>query len=174
MPDKTRFEREIDEILEKTEGKTKAKPPRQRQFEPFSPTVPKRRSTAKPGPIRFNPGSVIILGVIILAVAAFTPFAKLPLAIAGALTVTFGYVSWFRSGRSFSGRASPRSKGNRPTVDSGGNEPQVKYWRGRRIEEKPDSPDPPGPGDPNDRGKIIEFRSPVDDLDPEDQDRGKE
>ena len=171
MPDKTRFEREIDEILEKTDGQTKAKPPRQKQFEPFSLKAPKRRSPAKPGPIRFNPGSVIILGVIILAVAAFTPFAKLPLAIAGALTVTVGYVSWFRSGRSSSGRTSPRSKGNRPTVDSGGHEPQVKYWRGRRIEERPDLADS---GDTKDRGKIIEFRSPADDLDPEDQDRGKE
>lgn len=174
MPNKTRFEREIDEIIEKSEGETKSKPLRQRQFEPFSPTVPKRKSPGMSGSIRFNPGSAIILGVIILAVAAFTPIAKLPLAVIGALMVTIGYVSWFRKGgssfgRKF-GRALPRSTGDRPSRGSTGNEPQVKYWRGRRIEEKPDLSDS---GGPRDRGKIIEFGPPVDDPDPSDRDQDK-
>ncbi len=169
MPKKTRFEREIDEILDESEGETKSKPPRQRQFEPFSPTVPKRKSPAISGATRFNPGSVIILGVVLLAIAAFTPIAKLPLAIAGALLVTIGYVSWFRAGGSF-GRASSKSRRNRPFGDSRSNEPQVKYWRGQRIEEKPDSSDP---GDPKERGKIIEFGSSTDDLDQDDRDQDR-
>ncbi|MCZ6538798.1 MAG: hypothetical protein O6922_03110, partial [Chloroflexi bacterium] len=111
MPNKSRFEREIDEIIEKSEGETKSKPARQKQFEPFSPTVPKRKSPGMSGPAKFNPGSLIILGVVVLAVAAFTPFAKLPLAVAGALLVTIVYVSWFRRGGRFYGQASPRSKG---------------------------------------------------------------
>ena len=162
MPDKSRFEREIDEIVEKSERETKSKPARRRQFEPFSPNVPKRRSTVNSGRFRFNPGSVIILGVLILAVAAFTPIAKLPLAIIGALMVTIGYVSWFRGGGGSFGRASRRSTGNRPAGDSTAKKPQVKYWRGRRIEEKPGLPDSSDSDDPEDRGKIIEF-GPIDD-----------
>ena len=42
----------------------------------------------------------------------------------------------------------------RSTTQSQSGEPEVKYWRGRRIEEKPA---------PGDRGKIIEFGSPDDD-----------
>ena len=103
MPDKTKFEREIDEILEKSGDDVKSKTPRQRQFEPFSPTVPKRKSPVKPGSIRVNPGTIIILGVVFLAIAAFSPAAKLPLAVVGALMVAVGYVMWFRRG----GRSSP-------------------------------------------------------------------
>ena len=98
MPDKTRFEREIDEILESSEGEPKSKRTRKRQFEPFSPKAPKRRSPVNSGGIKFNPGRVIILGLVILAVAAFTPAAKVPLAIIGALLVVIGYAASFRSG----------------------------------------------------------------------------
>ena len=177
MPDKTRFEREIDEILEKSGDETKPEPTRQRQFEPFSPKTPKRKSPVMPGAVRFSPGSVIILGVVILALAAFTAVAKLPLAIVGALIVTVGYVTWFRRGGSSFGRASGRTlrrrARNRPAGDSAGSEPRVKYWRGRRIEEKPDSPDPSDSGDPKGQGKIIEFGPSIDDLDPSDRGQGK-
>jgi len=170
MPDKTRFERELDEILENAEGEKKPKGSRKRQFEPFSTNVPKRKSPANSSRIRFNPGSLIILGLLILAVAAFAPAAKVPLAIVGALLVVLGYVSWFRKGGSFSaaGRFPGRSKGGRPAERSGDGEPRVKYWRGRRIEEKPEST---VPGDSADRGKIIDFGSPGDDLDPSDRDQ---
>lgn len=85
--------------------------------------------------------------------------------------VVVGYASWFRKGGASSrfgriGRARRPGAGSRPAGESTDNEPQVKYWRGRRIEEKPD---PPDSGDPNDRGKIIEFGPPVDDLDPGDR-----
>ena len=153
MPDKTRFEREIDEILESSEGEPKSKRTRQRQFEPFSPKAPKRRSPVNSGGIKFNPGRVIILGLVILAVAAFTPAAKVPLAIIGALLVVIGYAASFRGGGRLRGetRVAERSRGR---------EPQVKYWRGRRVEGKPDSPDS---GDSAGRGKIIDFVSPGED-----------
>ena len=170
VPNKSRFEREIDEIVEKSELETKSKPDRRRRFEPFSPTVPKRRSTVNSGGFKFNSGSLIILGVLVLAIAAFTPIAKLPLAIIGALMVTIGYVSWFRKGGSSFGRASRRSKGGRPAGDSTAKKPQVKYWRGRRIEEKPAPSDSSDADDPEDQGKIIEFGPTDDGLDPTDRD----
>ena len=171
VPNKSRFEREIDEIIDKSERETKSKPARRRQFEPFSTKAPKRRSTPNSGAFRFNPGSVIIIGVLVLAVAAFTPIAKLPLAIIGGLMVAFGYISWFRTGGSSSGRASGQSTGDRPAGDSTAKKPQVKYWRGRRIEEKPGSRGPSDSDDPGDRGKIIEF-GPIDDgQEPGDRDQ---
>jgi hypothetical protein len=153
MPDKTRFEREIDEILESSEGEPKSKRTRQRQFEPFSPKAPKRRSPVNSGGIKFNPGRVIILGLVILAVAAFNPAAKVSLAIIGALLVVIGYAASFRGGGRLRGetRVAERSRGR---------EPQVKYWRGRRVEGKPESPDSGGSAG---RGKIIDFVSPGDD-----------
>ena len=153
MPDKTRFEREIDEILESSEGEPKSKRTRQRQFEPFSPKAPKRRSPVNSGGIKFNPGRVIILGLVILAVAAFTPAANVPLASIGAWLVVLGYAASFRGGGRLRGetRVAERSRGR---------EPQVKYWRGRRVEGKPDSPDSGGSAG---RGKIIDFVSPGDD-----------
>ncbi|HIN15546.1 MAG TPA: hypothetical protein EYM69_07930 [Dehalococcoidia bacterium] len=154
MPDKTRFEREIDEILESSEGEPKSKRTRKRQFEPFSPKVPKRRSPVNSGGIKFNPGRVIILGLVILAVAAFTPAAKVPLAIIGALLVVIGYAASFR-------RGGGRLRGETRVAErSRGREPQVKYWRGRRVEGKPESPDSGGSAG---RGKIIDFVSPGDD-----------
>ncbi len=167
MPDKSRFERELDEILEKSEDKKKSRTPRKRQFEPFTTKTPKRKSPVKSGSIRFDSGRAIIFGLVILGIAAFTPFAKLPLAVAGALLVAVGYVSGFRrgGGRHGSGRADER-----PGVGSMGEEPQVKYWRGRRIEEKPDAPDLTESEDPADRGKIIEFKPPANDIDSGDED----
>ena len=134
----------MDEILESSEGEPKSKRTRKRQFEPFSPKAPKRRSPVNSGGIKFNPGRVIILGLVILAVAAFTPAAKVPLAIIGALLVVIGYAASFRSG------GGDRLRG----------ETQVKYWRGRRVEGKPESPDSGGSAG---RGKIIDFVSPGDD-----------
>ena len=104
MPDKTRFEREMDEILESSEGEPKSKRTRKRQFGPFSPKAPKRRSPVNSGGTKFNPGRVVILGLVILAVAAFNPAAKVSLAIIGALLVVIGYAASFRSGGSASGR----------------------------------------------------------------------
>ena len=171
MPDKTKFEREIDQILEKSGDDAKSETSRQRQFEPFSPTVPKRKSPVKPGSIRVNPGTIIILGVVLLAIAAFSPVAKLPLAVVGALMVAVGYVMWFRRG----GRSSiSRTGAGRTTQQSAGDGPQVKYWRGRRIEEKPDPREISDSGDPDDRGKIIEFGPPDDDFDASGQGRGPE
>ena len=121
MPDKTRFEREIDEILESSEGEPKSKRTRKRQFEPFSPKPPKRRSPVNSGGIKFNPGRVIILGLVILAVAVFTPAAKVPLAIIGALLVVIGYAASFRS-------EGGRLRGETRVAErSRGREPQVKY-----------------------------------------------
>jgi len=155
MPDKTRFEREIDEILESSEGEPKSKRTRKRQFGPFSPKAPKRRSPVNSGGTKFNPGRVIILGLVILAVAAFTPAAKVPLAIIGALLVVIGYAASFRSG------GGDRLRGETRVAErSRGREPQVKYWRGRRVEGKPESPDSGGSAG---RGKIIDFVSPGDD-----------
>ena len=155
MPDKTRFEREIDEILESSEGEPKSKRTRKRQFEPFSPKAPKRRSPVNSGGIKFNPGRVIILGLVILAVAVFTPAAKVPLAIIGALLVVIGYAASFRSG------GGDRLRGETRVAErSRGREPQVKHWRGRRVEGKPESPDSGGSAG---RGKIIDFVSPGDD-----------
>jgi len=154
MPDKTRFEREIDEILESSEGEPKSKRTRKRQFEPFSPKPPKRRSPVNSGGIKFNPGRVIILGLVILAVAVFTPAAKVPLAIIGALLVVIGYAASFRS-------EGGRLRGETRVAErSRGREPQVKHWRGKRVEGKPESPDSGGSAG---RGKIIDFVSPGDD-----------
>jgi hypothetical protein len=107
------------------------------------------------GGIKFNPGRVIILGLVILAVAAFTPAAKVPVAIIGALLVVIGYATSFRSG------GGGRLRGETRVAErSRGREPQVKYWRGRRVEGKPESPDSGGSAG---RGKIIDFVSPGDD-----------
>jgi hypothetical protein len=160
MPDKSRFEREIDEILEKSDSDNGAKAPRKRSFEPFSPTVPKRRRSRKPTGIKLNAGNLILLGVVLLAVAAFVPVARLPLAVIGFGFVAVGYVLWFRTGGGFSGGLPGRGGAGRTGGSRANDEPQVKYWRGRRIEEKPDRPSP------EDRGKIIEFGAPDDDSDP--------
>ena len=144
----------MDEILESSEGEPKSKRTRKRQFEPFSPKAPKRRSPVNSGGTKFNPGRVVILGLVILAVAAFNPAAKVSLAIIGALLVVIGYAASFRSGGG-------RLRGETRVAErSRGREPQVKYWRGRRVEGKPESPDSGGSAG---RGKIIDFVSPGDD-----------
>ena len=83
--------------------------------------------------------------------------------------VVVGYVLWFRPGgrslitRSGSGLG---RRGPRGSVD----EPQAKYWRGRRIEEKPKAPDVSDSGGKADRGKIIEFGPPDEDPNRGDRD----
>lgn len=158
MPDKTRFEREIDEILEKSEGSAKQRQRKRRQFEPFTPTTPKKRPPKKSASIKIDPGYIVILGVIILAVAAFSPAAKTVLALAGAVVLAVGFILWFRTGGSSAGGGSLWARrGGRPGKPAAAVEPEVKYWRGRRIENKP--PNQP-PQDPDDRGKIIDFGTP--------------
>jgi hypothetical protein len=162
MPDKSKFEREIDEILEKSEDQEKQRASgsrstgRRRSFEPFSPRVPRRKPPRRSTSIKINPGNVIVAGVILFAVAAFSPVAKIPIAIVGLLLVVGGYALWFRKG--FPTGYGPGSSGSlfrrgKSTTKAPDSEPQVKYWRGRRIEEKPAPPK---------RGKIIEFGPPDD------------
>jgi len=163
MPDKSKFEREIDEILEKSEDapssskRTKRQSGKHRSYEPFSPNVPKSKPRKRSGSIKINPGNLIIGGLVLLAVAAFTPTAKVPLAILGVALVAVGYLLWFRNGsptfRGNSGSSRMFGRG-KPAAKSESNEPEVKYWRGRRIEDKPE---------PKGRGKIIDFGSPPDD-----------
>jgi hypothetical protein len=173
MPDKSKFEREIDEILEKTGDDLKEipgkpeRPPSSRSFEPFSPSVPKSkragRTGGRAGLIKLNSGHLVIAGLVILAIAAFTAFAKVPLAIAGIVLLGIGYALWFRGG---AGRGSTSygggmfGRGRKPKRPQR-NEPEVKYWRGRRIEEKPKRK----PESRGGRGKIIDFGSPGDDED---------
>ena len=162
MPDKSKFEREIDEILEKTESKSDSRPSGRRKFEPFSPTVPKRNPPAYQNPITVDPGKLIIIGIILLAVAAFIPVARLPLAIVGLALAGTGYVMWFRRGGRGSGGSGWRGRAGGTGSAPEKSEPQVKYWRGRRIEEKPDPP--AKSSNPDDRGKIIDFGPPPDDF----------
>jgi hypothetical protein len=165
MPDKSKFEREIDEILEKSDNSGPPERPQSgsgahKPFEPFSPNVPKRNKSKRKRTVKFNPGNLIIAGLVALAIAAFTPAAKIPIAIIGAILLIVGYALWFQKG-------SNRTPHNGPSGGFFGrdgkpgktekSEPQVKYWRGRRIEEKPERPD---------RGKIIDFGSPDDDQNP--------
>ena len=165
MPDKSKFEQEIDEILEKSEDNAK-RPSRgqrsagpHRSFEPFTPSVPKTKARKRSSSIKFNPGNLIIGGFIFIAIGAFLSVATLPLAIVGVALIGVGYLLWFRRGnRGFVNSGSNGGSGlfgrGRSTTQSQSGEPEVKYWRGRRIEEKPA---------PGDRGKIIEFGSPDDD-----------
>ncbi len=178
MPDKSKFEREIDEILEKSDtdrgskGRNRPESRGRQSFEPFSPSVPKsgpvKRSRTR---FKLNSGYLIFGGLILLAVAAFSSAAQLPLAIAGLALLVAGYMSGIRggsrggsSGTGSLGGMFGRGRGPRRKRKS---EPEVKYWRGRRIEEKPEQRE--GPGRPghggrgDDRGKIIDFGSPQDD-----------
>lgn len=171
MPDKSKFEREIDEILEKSEEEDTApvdesrSSGKHRTFEPFSPNVPKRKLPRRSASIKINPGNVIVVGVILFAIAAFSPVAKIPIAVVGLLLVIVGYALWFRKGspasRGFGsgGGIFNRGKSAGKTQD---NEPQVKYWRGRRIEERAAPP-----ATPPERGKIIDFGSPSEPDDPD-------
>ena len=178
MPDKSKFEREIDEILEKTDAydsistgatdksRHASKP---KAFEPFSGTTPKRSPSKKRSPsISPKPGNLTIAGMVILAFAAFTPVAQIPIALVGVGLFVIGYVLWFRSGASQLDGSSSTTGGtgffgrNRSPKKSESPTPEVKYWRGRRIEQ---NPKPSKSADSNDRGKIIDFRSSNDDDD---------
>jgi hypothetical protein len=165
MPDKSKFEREIDEILEKTDDSA---PPERRErgsgthksFEPFSTSVPKRKISKRKSTIKFNPGNLIIIGLVVLAIAAFTPAAKIPIAIIGAILLIAGYALSFQRGSNRaagSGSSGGIFGRGGKSAEPEKSEPQVKYWRGRKIEEKPERPD---------RGKIIDFGPPDDDQDP--------
>ncbi|MBN4064389.1 hypothetical protein JYU04_01485 [Dehalococcoides mccartyi] len=163
MPDKSKFEREIDEILEKSEdpqpvSTSKGRRSGQhRSFEPFSTSVPKRQRPKRSSGITFNPGNLVIGGILLLAVAAFVSTAKLPIAILGIVLVVLGYVLSLKQGSFSPGRFGSDSDSFRrdnSQTQSRNVEPEVKYWRGRRIEDKPQ---------PQDKGKIIDFGSPNDD-----------
>lgn len=164
MPDKSKFEQEIDEILEKSEENAPAPNRRNRSagehraFEPFTPSVPKSKAPKRPTGIKFNPGNLIVGGLVIIAIAAFLPVATVPLAILGVALVGVGYMLWFRKGSPRFSSTGPRTRSGMFGRGNSGdqnqtNEPTVKYWRGRRIEEKPIR---------RDRGKIIDFGSPDD------------
>jgi hypothetical protein len=172
MPDKSKFEREIDEILEKTDKEplpwtSKRKDSRstkRRSFEAFTPSVPKskppRRGTGISG-VKVNAGHLVVVGLVLLAVGAFVPVAQLGFVVAGIVLTLVGYVLWFRKGSSRMGGggfSGGQMFGRGKTSSSTPNvEPEVKYWRGRRIEDKPEQR--------GDRGKIIDFGSSNDDDD---------
>jgi len=165
MPDKSKFEREIDEILEKTErepsgsaksAKSERKPKNsheRRTFEPFSPSVPKTKQRSKHAPkVIFNPGQMVIGGLVILAIAAFLPTAKVPVAILGFVIMGIGYVLWFGKGKRTAGSIGGSGRGEQASGSQKKSEPEVKYWRGRRIDDKPEERQ-------DDRGRIIDFDS---------------
>jgi hypothetical protein len=173
MPDKSKFEREIDEILEKTEKeplpwtskRKNSRSPKHRSFEAFSTSVPKSKPPRRSSSIKVNAGHLVVAGLVLLAVGAFVPFAQFGFVIAGIVLTLVGYVLWFRNGSSrmdgggFSGgQMFGRGKTSSRTPDI---EPEVKYWHGRRIDEKPEQR--------GGRGKIIDFGSTDDD----DDDSGK-
>ena len=178
MPDKSKFEREIDKIIEKTDAydsintgatdksRQASKP---KAFEPFSGTTPKRSPSKKPSPsISLKPGNLTIAGMAILTFAAFTPVAQIPLALVGVGLFVIGYLLWFQSGTSQLDGSSSTTGGtgffgrNRSPKKSESPTPGVKYWRGRRIEQNPKSS---RSADCNDQSKIIDFRSSNDDHD---------
>jgi hypothetical protein len=178
MPDKSKFEREIDEIIENTDAydsinigatdksRQASKP---KAFEPFSGTTPKRSPSKKPSPsISLKPGNLTIAGMAILTFAAFTPVAQIPIALVGVGLFVIGYVLWFQSGTSQLEGSSSTTGGtgffgrNRSPKKSESPTPEVTYWRGRRIEQNPKSS---RSADSNDQGKIIDFRSSNDNDD---------
>lgn len=175
MPDKSKFEREIDEILEKTEEeplpwtskRKNSRSPKRRSFEAFSTSVPKSKLPRRGSSIKVNAGHLVVVGLVLLAVGAFLPVAQAGFVVAGIVLTLVGYVLWFLKGSSRMGGGGlsgsqmfGRGKTSSRTPDV---EPEVKYWRGRRIDEKPEQR--------GDRGKIIDFDSSKDDD--EDVDLGK-
>jgi len=175
MPDKSKFEREIDEILEKTEKeplpwaskRKNSRSSKRRSFEAFSTSVPKSKPPRRGSIVKVNAGHLVVVGLVLLAAGAFLPVAQAGFVIAGIVLTLVGYVLWFRKGSSrmggggFSGGPMfGRGKTSSRTPDI---EPEVKYWRGRRIDEKPEQR--------GDRGKVIDFDSAKDDDD--DVDLGK-
>jgi len=168
MPDKSKFEREIDEILEKTEKeplpwaskRNNSRSPKRRSFEAFTPSVPKSKPARRGSGIKVNAGHLVVIGLVLLAVGAFLPVAQIGFVVTGIVLTLVGYVLWFRkgsrmggigfSGGSMFGRGKTSSRA--PDI-----EPEVKYWRGRRIEDKPEQR--------GDSGKIIDFGSANDNDD---------
>ena len=172
MPEKSKFEREIYEILEKTDaydsidtGTTEksGQANKLKAFETFSGANPKRSLNKKRSPrISLKPDNLIFAGMVILAFAAFTPTVQVPTALVGVGLFVVGYLLWFRSGASqVDGSGNNKhSNGffgrNRSPKKSESLTPKVKYWRGRRIEQNPKPPKLPNYKDPE---KIINFRS---------------
>ena len=92
MPDKSKFEQEIDEILEKSEDLPDTSDSSRRSaFEPFSPNVPKRPARTRSSNIALNPSYLIVAGLALLAIAAFTSIARLPVALVGIGLLAIGY-----------------------------------------------------------------------------------
>ena len=160
MPHKSKFEREIDEILKKTDAgdpigaggtgqsRQSSKP---KTFEPFSGAAPKRSQGKKRSSnINLKPGNPIVAGLVILTVATFTPAAHIPIALVGVVLLVIGYILWFRSGAG-------RLGGSTSATDNTG------FFGRNRSPKKSQSPRVPDSNDSNDRGKIIDFRSPDED-----------
>jgi hypothetical protein len=173
MPDKSKFEREIDEILEKTENeplpwaskRKNSRSPKRRSLEAFTPSVPKSKPVRQGSGVKVNASHLVVIGLVLLAAGAFLPVAQIGFVVAGIVLTLVGYVLWFRKGSNrmggngFSGGSmfGPSKTSSRaPDI-----EPEVKYWRGRRIEDKPEQR--------GDSGKIIDFGSANDD---DDSDKG--
>ena len=177
MRDKPKFEREIGEILEKTDADdsdTARASDKSRQasklktFKPFTGTAAKRRQSKKRSQsINLKPSNLIIAGLVILVIGALTPGANIPISLVGVGLLVTGYLFWFQSGagQSCGSTSDTGSTGffghNRSPKKSQSAAPEVKYWRGRRIEEKPESPMASklrDLKDLDDMGKIIDFR----------------
>ena len=143
-PDKPKFEREIDQIIADSEKQTG----KQKDFVPFSPTVKKSANPARKRSISLNSGTAILAGVAFLIGAAVLPTMQMPLAVLGIASFGLGYYLWFKRGRqpqvNWRGRSTERQ------------DPPAKYWRGRRIEPKPEKPE----NKPQGRGKILDFGDP--------------
>ena len=160
MPDKSKFEREIDEILEESDD-DKGLAERRRTFEPFSPTVPKSEPKRRPGTgVKLNYGQLIIAGLVLIAIAAFVSAVQMPLAVLGLALLAIGYVMWFRDGsRGVSSSGGGLFGRVRMAKRIRKSEPEVKYWRGRRIEDKPERRDSPKRPSISNKGKITDFSS---------------
>ena len=159
MPDKSKFEQEIDEILEKSEDLPGTSDSSRRSaFEPFSPNVPKRPARTRSSNITLNPSYLIVAGLALLAIAAFTSIARLPVALVGIGLLAIGYYLSLKRGSFSQGGFGGGSIFGRGKSSGGAStsEPQVNYWRGRRIDPKPKT-DRPNSQRGNDRGRIIEF-----------------
>jgi hypothetical protein len=167
MSDKSKFEREIDEILEKTDkeplpwtsNRKNSRSPKRRSFDAFTPSVPKSKPERRGSSIKVNAGHLVVVGLVLLAVGAFLPVAQIGFVVAGIVLTLAGYVLGFRTGsrgmggNGFSGgKLFGRGKTSSKAPDV---EPEVKYWRGRRIEDKSEQRE--------DREKIIDFGSSNDD-----------
>jgi hypothetical protein len=160
MPDKSKFERELDEILEKSEDSSAPQSRRRRPagkhrtYDPFSHNVTKSEPPKRSLGIKLNSGNLILGGLVAIAIAAFIPKAQLPVAILGVILLLIGYLLWFRKRSSSSGifvSASGMFGRGKSSEIPDKAEPEVKYWRGRRVDDK---------SEPQDQGKIIEFPPP--------------